>query len=206
MRSEKLKRCLDVAGATAVLAAALPALGATAVLVRVALGTPVLFKQQRPGKGGAPFNMFKFRTMRDACDPQGNPLPDSERMTPVGRFLRTTSLDELPELLNVLRGEMSLVGPRPLLMEYLPRYSPQQAKRHDVAPGITGWAQINGRNALSWERKFELDRWYVENWSNELDLKILLKTLLAVVRRDGIAHASEATMPKFMGSASGEPA
>ena len=172
----------------------------TAVLVRATLGSPVLFKQQRPGRHGRPFWMLKFRTMKDAVDAQGNALPDAERLTAVGRFLRASSLDELPELLNVLRGEMSLVGPRPLLMEYLTRYSPAQARRHDVAPGITGWAQVNGRNALDWERKFELDCWYVDNWTNLLDLEILLRTAAAVLRREGIAHGAEATMPKFMGS------
>jgi lipopolysaccharide/colanic/teichoic acid biosynthesis glycosyltransferase len=145
--------------------------------------------------------MLKFRTMRDALDAAGSPLPDSERLTPFGRFLRASSLDELPELINVLRGEMSLVGPRPLLMEYLPRYSKEQARRHDVEPGITGWAQINGRNALSWDEKFALDCWYVDNWSNELDLVILFRTVWSVLRREGISHGGDATMPKFMGTA-----
>ena len=201
MRSLKLKRYLDVVVAATALIATLPVIGVTTLVVRAALGSPVLFRQQRPGRGGAPFYMLKFRTMRDALDEDGNPLPDAERLTAIGRFLRATSLDELPELLNVLQGEMSLVGPRPLLMEYLPRYSAEQARRHDVAPGITGWAQVNGRNALDWARKFELDCWYVDNWTNELDLQILVKTFLAVVWREGIAHESEATMPKFMGTA-----
>lgn len=191
---------MDLVGAAAAITAALPAIGATALLVRLTLGSPVLFRQERPGRHGKPFWMLKFRTMRDAVDSRGEVLPDAARLTGVGRFLRASSLDELPELVNVLRGEMSLVGPRPLLMEYLPRYTPQQARRHDVAPGITGWAQINGRNALAWERKFELDCWYVDHWSNELDVGILFETVRAVLRRDGIAHAAEATMPKFMGS------
>jgi len=200
MRSERLKRCIDLVVAGACLGAAWPLLAGTAVVVRFALGTPVLFKQQRPGRHAAPFWMLKFRTMKAAVDAAGNPLPDAARLTAVGRFLRAASLDELPELINVLRGEMSLVGPRPLLMEYLPRYSAEQARRHEVAPGITGWAQINGRNALGWERKFELDCWYVDNWTNLLDLQILLRTAKSVLLREGIAHAAEATMPKFMGN------
>lgn len=195
-----MKRCLDVLVAGTCLVAVAPLMVGTAVLVRSTLGSPVLFKQQRPGRYGRPFWMLKFRTMKDAHDARGNALPDAERLTSVGRFLRATSLDELPELINVLRGEMSLVGPRPLLMEYLPRYSPAQARRHDVAPGITGWAQVNGRNALDWEHKFELDCWYVDHWTNLLDLQILLRTAVSVVRREGIAHGAEATMPKFMGS------
>ena len=191
---------MDVVIAGTCLVAAAPVLVATAVVVRVALGTPVFFKQQRPGRHGQLFWMLKFRTMKDAVDAAGNALPDAERLTAVGRFLRAASLDELPELINVLRGEMSLVGPRPLLVEYLPRYSTEQARRHDVTPGITGWAQINGRNALGWVQKLELDCWYVDNWTNELDLRILLRTASSVLRREGIAHASEATMPKFMGS------
>ena len=201
MRSEKLKRCVDLVVAGACLGAAWPALLGTAVLVRVTLGSPVLFRQQRPGRHGRPFWMLKFRTMKDAVDATGKPLPDAERLTGVGRFLRAASLDELPELVNVLRGEMSLVGPRPLLMEYLPRYSPEQARRHDVPPGVTGWAQINGRNALEWQQKFELDCWYVDNWTNSLDLQILLRTAKAVLLREGIGHAAEATMPNFMGNA-----
>jgi lipopolysaccharide/colanic/teichoic acid biosynthesis glycosyltransferase len=204
MRSEKLKRCIDLVVAGACLGTGWPVLVGTAVLVRFALGSPVLFKQQRPGRYGRPFGMLKFRTMRDAFDSVGQPLPDAERLTPIGRFLRATSLDELPELINVLRGEMSLVGPRPLLIEYLPRYSTEQARRHDVAPGITGWAQINGRNALGWEQKFELDCWYVDNWTNLLDVQILFRTALAVLGREGVAHAGEATMPKFMGSQNAE--
>ncbi|MNG82704.1 putative sugar transferase EpsL [compost metagenome] len=168
--------------------------------VRKKLGAPVLFRQQRPGRDGKPFEMVKFRTMRDAVDVHGNVLPDAQRMTPFGSFLRASSLDELPELWNVLKGEMSLVGPRPLLMEYLPLYSPEQYRRHEVRPGVTGWAQINGRNALSWEDKFKLDIWYVENRSFWLDLKILFLTVKKVVKKDGISGAGEATMSKFTGN------
>jgi sugar transferase EpsL len=196
------KRLVDVAGAGAALVVAAPVLAAVGVAVRVSMGTPVLFRQQRPGMQGRPFTIYKFRTMRDATDAAGRPRPDAERLTAVGRFLRATSLDELPELWNVLRGDMSLVGPRPLLMQFLERYSPEQARRHDVKPGVTGWAQINGRNALSWDEKFALDLWYVEHRSLALDLRILARTAAAVVRRSGIAHAGEATMPEFMGSGS----
>jgi lipopolysaccharide/colanic/teichoic acid biosynthesis glycosyltransferase len=203
MRSLGAKRLMDVAGATAGLVCAAPALVAIAALIRVKLGAPVLFRQQRPGLRERPFVMLKFRTMKDAVDRVGNPLPDEERMTPLGRFLRATSLDELPELFNVLSGEMSLVGPRPLLMEYLPRYNALQRRRHDVKPGITGWAAVNGRNTLDWDAKFALDSWYVDNWSNELDLKIILSTVLTVLRRDGVTHGEHATMPKFGGSSNG---
>ena len=171
-----------------------------ALQVRRKLGTPVLFRQTRPGKRGKPFEMIKFRTMRDAIDAAGNPLPDSERMTPFGIFLRSSSLDELPELWNVLKGDMSLVGPRPLLMEYLPLYSPEQYRRHEARPGVTGWAQINGRNALSWDEKFKLDIWYVDNHSFWLDLKIIFLTIKKVVGRDGISADGEATMSKFEGT------
>lgn len=201
MRSPLLKRALDLAAVGAGSVVVGPVAVATALAVRLNLGSPVLFRQTRPGLHGRPFEMLKFRTMRDALDSAGNPLPDSERLTPFGQFLRAASLDELPELINVLRGEMSLVGPRPLLMEYLPRYSKEQARRHDVRPGITGWAQINGRNALSWDEKFALDSWYVDNWSNGLDLVILFRTVWSVVRREGISHGGDATMPKFMGAA-----
>lgn len=199
MRSLAAKRFMDVAGATLGLVCTAPALAVVAALVRVKLGSPVLFRQQRPGHRERPFVLLKFRTMRDATDGRGTPLPDEQRMTPLGRFLRATSLDELPELFNVLSGEMSLVGPRPLLMEYLPRYNALQRRRHDVKPGITGWAAVNGRNALDWDQKFALDAWYVDNWSNELDLKILLSTVLAVMGREGISHEAHATMPKFAG-------
>ncbi len=168
--------------------------------IRKNLGSPVLFKQVRPGKDGKPFEMVKFRTMRDAVDAEGNPLPDSERLTPFGNWLRSTSLDELPELWNVLKGDMSLVGPRPLLMEYLPLYNLEQYRRHDVRPGVTGWAQINGRNALSWEDKFKLDVWYVDHQSFWLDIKILFLTVKKVLVRDGISAEGEVTMTKFTGS------
>ena len=177
-----------------------PVLLVLALLVRVSLGKPVLFRQQRPGLHGKPFTIYKFRTMNDARDAQGHLLPDAERLTPLGRFLRSSSLDELPEIFNVLKGDMSLVGPRPLLMEYLPRYSPEQMRRHDVRPGITGWAQINGRNALTWQEKFELDVWYVEHQSLGLDLKILWLTLIKVLKREGISAEGHATLSKFMGN------
>jgi len=177
----------------------LPFLAGIAALVRLKLGSPVLFQQVRPGLHGKPFTLYKFRTMRDALDARGNPLPDSERLTPFGRFLRSSSLDELPELYNVLRGEMSLVGPRPLLMEYLEHYTPEQARRHEVSPGVTGWAQVNGRNAISWEKKFELDVWYVDHKTFGLDLKILWLTVLKVLKREGISARGEATMSRFTG-------
>src|SRR5690606_1871893 len=165
-----------------------PVLVVVSLLVYAKHGAPVIFRQQRPGYQGRPFRLYKFRTMRDAYDQGGQPLPDAQRLTAFGRFLRSTSLDELPELLNVLKGEMSIVGPRPLLMQYLERYTPEQARRHDVRPGITGWAQINGRNALSWEEKFQLDTWYVDNWRLLLDARILLGTLVKVDRRGGICN------------------
>jgi len=170
------------------------------LIIRVLIGYPVFFQQVRPGLKGRPFKMIKFRTMSNQCDAGGNLLPDAQRLTLFGRFLRSTSLDELPELWNVLKGDMSLVGPRPLLMEYLPLYSSEQARRHEVRPGITGWAQVNGRNALSWEEKFKLDVWYVDNRSIWLDLKILLLTVKKVFVRDGISADGEATMSKFQGS------
>lgn len=169
-------------------------------VVRWKLGSPVLFCRQRPGYQGRPFMLVKFRTMTDACGVDGRPLPDSERLTSFGRFLRSSSLDELPELWNVLKGEMSLVGPRPLLMEYLPRYTPEQARRHEVRPGITGWAQVNGRNTISWEEKFKLDVWYVDHCAFWLDLKILILTVLQVFLRKGISASGHATMQEFMGS------
>ncbi|MCO7516720.1 sugar transferase [Pseudomonas guariconensis] len=195
-----LKRLFDLTAAAAALLLLSPVIALVAWQVRRKLGAPVLFRQQRPGRDGKPFEMVKFRTMRDAVDVHGNVLPDAQRMTPFGSFLRASSLDELPELWNVLKGEMSLVGPRPLLMEYLPLYSPEQYRRHEVRPGVTGWAQINGRNALSWEDKFKLDVWYVENRSFWLDLKILLLTVKKVVKKDGISGAGEATMSKFTGN------
>lgn len=194
------KRLFDLALTLPALILLSPILVAIALLVRIKHGPPILFRQQRPGLHGTPFTLYKFRTMTDARDTQGNLLPDSERLTSFGQFLRRTSLDELPELLNVLRGDMSHVGPRPLLMQYLDRYTPEQARRHDVCPGITGWAQINGRNALSWEEKFALDVWYVDNLSLWLDLKILALTVWKVLRRDGINQDGHATMPEFMGT------
>ncbi|MCI0916089.1 sugar transferase [Pseudomonas stutzeri] len=176
-----------------------PVIAITAWQIRRKLGSPVLFRQMRPGLNAKPFEMIKFRTMRDAVGINGDQLPDAERMTPFGCFLRSSSLDELPELWNVLKGDMSLVGPRPLLMEYLPLYSPAQYRRHEVRPGLTGWAQINGRNALSWDEKFKLDVWYVDNHSLWLDLKIIFLTIKKVVVRDGINANGEATMPKFTG-------
>ncbi|MER1967987.1 sugar transferase [Castellaniella sp. GW247-6E4] len=195
-----MKRVLDVLGAGFGLLVLSPVILGLAWMIRHRLGSPVLFRQVRPGLNGQPFEMIKFRTMRDALDLGGEPLPDDERMTPFGRFLRSTSLDELPELWNVLKGDMSLVGPRPLLMEYLPLYSKEQARRHEVRPGITGWAQINGRNAISWEDRFVLDVWYVDHRRIWLDLKILWLTIWRVLRRDGISAAGEATMPKFQGT------
>ncbi|HZU81707.1 MAG TPA: sugar transferase [Polyangiaceae bacterium] len=192
------KRAIDVALSAAGLVVTAPLLGATAAAVRIT-GPPVFFRQRRPGLGGKPFELVKFRTMRDARDASGRPLPDAERLTTVGRVLRATSIDELPQLWNVLRGDMSLVGPRPLLVEYLPRYTPRQARRHEVLPGITGWAQIHGRNALGWEEKFELDVWYVEHWSLWLDLKILALTAVRVAQRRGISSRGHATMPEFTG-------
>lgn len=194
-----MKRLFDIVVSSAVLVVAAPLLAVVALLVHARLGAPVLFRQTRPGLNGAPFEMIKFRTMRDAADAAGNPLPDAERMTPLGRWLRATSLDELPELWNVLRGDMSLVGPRPLLMEYLPLYWGDQARRHEVRPGITGWAQVNGRNAISWEERFALDVWYVDNRSFWLDLKILAMTAGRVVAREGISERGEATMSRFQG-------
>lgn len=177
-----------------------PILLIIAFLVRIFHGTPILFKQQRPGYKGTPFHIYKFRTMTNRNAPDGSLLPDAERMTRLGHFLRTTSLDELPELLNILRGEMSLVGPRPLLMQYLPLYNAEQMHRHDALPGITGWAQINGRNAISWQEKFKFDVWYVENWSFWLDLKILWLTFSKVFKREGISQEGEATMGVFQGN------
>ena len=172
----------------------------TALCVAIFLGTPILFRQQRPGYKGKPFYIYKFRTMTDASDSDGNLLPDSERLTSLGRFLRAFSLDELPELYNILCGEMSIVGPRPLLMEYLARYSPQQMRRHDAYPGLTGWAQVNGRNAITWPDKFALDVWYVDNWSFWLDIKIILLTLWKVIKREGISQPGQATTEYFMGN------
>ena len=195
-----MKRLFDIATASlALLLLGFPLLFLT-WQVRRKLGSPAFFLQTRPGLHGRPFNMVKFRTMTDARGVDGQLLPDADRLTPFGRFLRASSLDELPELWNVLKGEMSLVGPRPLLMDYLPLYSAEQSRRHEVRPGITGWAQVNGRNALSWDEKFKLDVWYVDNRSLWLDIKILWLTVRKVLVRDGISAAGEATMPRFTGS------
>ncbi|MFL1464662.1 sugar transferase [Marinobacter sp. HN1S83] len=195
-----MKRMFDLFLSFFALGFLLPVILVVALLIRLKLGSPVFFRQTRPGKGGAPFQMVKFRTMLDAVDKYGNALPDNQRMTSFGGFLRSTSLDELPELWNVLKGDMSLVGPRPLLMEYLPLYTKEQYRRHEVRPGITGWAQVNGRNAISWEDKFRLDVWYVDNRSFWLDLKILFLTVKKVLFRDGISGQGEATMSRFTGS------
>ena len=195
-----LKRLIDITASGAALAVLSPVLAVTAYKVKKNLGSPVLFKQTRPGLDGKPFEMIKFRTMKDATDSDGNLLPDSERLTPFGQKLRSMSIDELPELWNVLKGDMSLVGPRPLLMEYLPLYNSEQARRHNVRPGVTGYAQVNGRNAISWEQKFALDTWYVDNQSLWLDFKILAKTVKQVLIKDGISAEGEATMSKFTGS------
>jgi lipopolysaccharide/colanic/teichoic acid biosynthesis glycosyltransferase len=200
-----MKRLLDLAVSVPALVVLSPVLAAVALLVRVKIGAPVFFRQQRPGLGGRPFLLVKFRTMRDAVDAHGHPLPDAERMTPFGRWLRSTSLDELPTLLNVVRGDMSLVGPRPLLMDYLPLYSPEQARRHEVKPGVTGWAQVNGRNAIGWDDKFALDVWYVEHRSLLLDLRILARTVAKVWAREGINQQGEATMERFTGSGGTRP-
>lgn len=197
-----MKRAFDILGSLIGLVLFSPVLILLYFKISKDMGTPVLFRQVRPGLKGKPFEMVKFRSMRDASAPDGSPLPDEDRITPLGHKLRNTSLDELPEFWNVLKGEMSLVGPRPLLMEYVPLYSPEQARRMDVRPGITGWAQINGRNALSWDEKFALDLWYIENRSLWLDIKIIGLTIRKVVVRDGISADGEATMPKFTGSKS----
>lgn len=195
-----IKRLIDIVASAAALAVLGLPLVLIGLLIRWNMGGPVLFRQVRPGLGGKPFTMVKFRTMRDACSADGVPLPDAERLTQLGRFLRASSIDELPELWNVLRGEMSLVGPRPLLMDYLPLYSPEQARRHEVRPGLTGWAQVNGRNAISWSDKFKLDVWYVDNRSLAVDLKIIALTVRKIVIKEGISAEGEATMTSFMGN------
>lgn len=194
------KRVFDVISALIGLILLSPLLLIVAVMVRFKLGSPVFFRHQRPGLHGRPFELIKFRTMTDRRDENGKLLPDDQRLPAFGRFLRSTSMDELPELLCVLKGDMSLVGPRPLMMKYLPRYTAEQARRHEVKPGITGWAQVNGRNASSWERKFELDVWYVDHWNLWLDLKILMRTLVAVFSGEGINQPGEATASEFMGT------
>jgi len=193
------KRLFDLVFSFFALVILLPIMLAMAIFVRLFLGTPILFKQQRPGYKGRPFFIYKFRSMRDAVGRDGTPLPDSERLTRFGRLLRSLSLDELPEIFNILRGEMSFVGPRPLLMEYLPLYSPEQARRHDVVPGLTGWAQVNGRNALDWPTRFNLDVWYVDNWSFWLDVKIILMTAWKALAREGINQQGQATVEYFKG-------
>lgn len=195
-----VKKVFDRTAAAVGLVIAAPVMAASAVAIAVSMGRPVVFRQTRPGYCGKPFTVIKFRTMRDAVDASGRPLPDAERLTAVGRFIRATSVDELPQLINVLRGELSLVGPRPLLMQYLPRYSKEQARRHDVMPGITGWAQIHGRNSLDWEDRFRHDVWYVDNWSLSLDARILFRTVASVLRREGVSHEGYATMYEFMGN------
>lgn len=195
-----IKRLLDIIIASIALILLSPLYVFVAYKVKKNLGSPVLFRQVRPGLHGKPFEMIKFRTMKDAADEQGNPLPDSERLTAFGQMLRSTSLDEMPELWNVIKGDMSIVGPRPLLMEYLPLYNAEQAKRHNVRPGMTGHAQVNGRNAIGWEEKFNLDTWYVENQSIWLDFKIMLKTVKKVIAKDDINEAGEVTMTKFTGT------
>ena len=195
-----LKRLLDIIIASIALILLSPLYAFVTYKVKKNLGSPVLFRQVRPGLHGKPFEMIKFRTMKDAMDEQGNPLPDSERLTPFGQMLRSTSLDEMPELWNVIKGDMSIVGPRPLLMEYLPLYDSEQAKRHDVRPGMTGHAQVNGRNAIGWEEKFKLDTWYVENQSIWLDFKIMFKTVHKVLAKDDISAEGDVTMPKFTGN------
>jgi len=200
-RSTALKRAIDVVGALAALILFAPLMLVVAAAIRWSMGSPVLFKQLRPGLRGKPFTLYKFRTMVDLHDEPGELLPDTARITRLGRLLRSTSLDELPELLSVLAGHMSLVGPRPLLLEYVPLYTPWQARRHEVKPGITGWAQVNGRNALSWEQKFALDIWYVDNWTVCLDAKILAMTVGKVLRREGIgAPGLDVTTPRFTGT------
>ena len=193
------KRLLDLILTIPGLLIISPLLLIISLLVRISFGTPIIFRQKRPGYQGKPFWVYKFRSMTNAHDAENNLLPDGQRLTRLGRFLRSTSLDELPELFNVLRGQMSIVGPRPLLMQYLERYSPEQARRHEVLPGITGWAQVNGRNALTWEEKFKLDVWYVDHWSFWLDMRILLLSIVKVLRREGINQPGQATAEEFMG-------
>ena len=200
LASDALKRALDITLACVALVLLSPVLAVVWVLVRLRMGTPVLFRQQRPGRHGRPFEMAKFRTMTDARDADGNLRPDADRLTALGQWLRRSSIDELPELLNVLAGDMSLVGPRPLLMQYLPLYSPEQARRHEVRPGITGWAQVNGRNAVSWPEKFEFDVWYVDHRSTKLDFEIMWKTVSQVMGGHGVSADGHATMEPFTGN------
>lgn len=195
-----MKRVMDVIAALIGLSVLWPVMLVIAILIRRFLGAPIYFKQFRPGLNGQPFQLLKFRTMTNACSSSGELLPDSERLTPLGRILRRTSIDELPQLWNVLRGELSLVGPRPLLMQYLDRYTPEQMRRHEVKPGITGWAQVSGRNAISWERKFALDVWYVDNWSLILDARILLLSVASVISGKGTYSDGQETVEEFMGT------
>ena len=195
----RIKRLFDLEVAVPSVIILSPVLVLIGILVRFKIGSPVLFRQVRPGLQGRPFIIYKFRTMTDARDEGGNLLPDSKRLTKLGRFLRKTSMDELPELFNVIKGDMSIVGPRPLLMQYLNRYTPEQARRHEVKPGITGWAQVNGRNAISWEDKFKLDVWYVDNWSIWLDVKIIAMTVWKILKREGINQPGQATAEEFFG-------
>lgn len=195
-----IKRVLDVAGAGIVLVVLGPALAIVSLVIRISMGSPVFFYQLRGGYRGTPFVLIKFRTMKEATGPDGRPLTDAARLTPLGRFLRATSIDELPELWNVLRGDMSLVGPRPLMYEYMERYTAEQARRHEVRPGITGWAQVNGRNSITWEQKFEYDVWYVDHWSLGLDLRIFLLTISKVLQSEGISQTGEATAEAFEGT------
>jgi lipopolysaccharide/colanic/teichoic acid biosynthesis glycosyltransferase len=199
MSFEVQKRWLDLGVALPAFLMCAPVMLALALLLRLSLGKGIFFCQQRPGLYGRPFKIYKFRTMTNACDAQGRLLPDAERLTRLGRFLRSASLDELPELFNVLKGDMSLVGPRPLLMQYLERYTPEQRRRHEVKPGITGWAQVNGRNAITWDEKFKLDVWYVDHQSLWLDVRIIARTILKVLKREGISQPGQATMEEFMG-------
>ena len=193
------KRLFDLTFALIALVIFSPIMLVTAILVRIFIGTPILFKQQRPGYKGQPFFIYKFRSMTNRLTRDGSPLPDAERLTRFGRLLRSLSLDELPELFNILRGEMSFVGPRPLLMEYLPLYSPEQARRHDVVPGLTGWAQVNGRNAINWVARFKMDVWYVDNWSFWLDIRIIFLTVWKVLSREGVNQEGQATVEYFKG-------
>jgi lipopolysaccharide/colanic/teichoic acid biosynthesis glycosyltransferase len=201
-----VKKTFDRVAGAALLVAASPVIGVAAACVKATMGGPVFYSQLRPGYHGQPFRMFKMRSMTDERGPDGQLKPDMERLTPLGRFLRSTSIDELPQLWNVVRGDLSLVGPRPLLMSYLPRYSAEQARRHDVLPGITGWAQVRGRNARTWGIKLDYDIWYVDHWSLGLDLRILAETAYRVLRREGISHPGHVTMPEFIGSTNGATA
>lgn len=200
MQPVKLKRAFDLLLGLFSILFLLPLLVLIGICIRLVLGMPVFFKQERPGLHGKPFTIYKFRTMTDERDEKGKLRPDGQRLTRLGRFLRKTSMDELPELFNVIKGDMSIVGPRPLLMQYLDRYTPEQARRHDARPGITGWAQVNGRNAISWEEKFKLDVWYVDNWSIPFDMKIIAMTVSKVLKREGIKQPGQATMEEFWGT------